>query len=60
MQRDGFGGRAFDILLHITVGGIQSIRFWGNGEINNCLRKRQIAFGHADKIDGIASGHAKR
>src|SRR5882724_11125566 len=59
MQRDRFGRGALDVFLNSTVGGIKRIRFWRDAQIDNCLRQREITFGHADEIHCIASGHTE-
>ena len=60
VQRDGFGGGLFDVLLHFAVGGVERIRLGREREIDDGLRQREIAFRHADEIHGIAGGHAER
>ncbi len=60
MQRDGLGGGAFDILLHVAVSGVERVGLGRESQINDRLRQRQIAFRHADEIHGIARGHAER
>ena len=59
MQRDGFGGGLFDILLDIAVCGVKRIRLGRDRKIDDGLREREIAFRHADEIHGIARGHAE-
>ena len=59
MQRDGFGGGLFDIVLHVAVRGVERVGFGRYREIDDGLREREIAFRHADEIDGVARGHAE-
>ena len=60
VQRDGFGGGLLDILQNRAVGGVKRVRFGRDRKIDDGLREGEIAFGHADEIDGIARGHAQR
>ena len=60
VERDGFGGGLLDVLLNGSVGGVEGVRFGRGAEIDDGLSEGEIAFGHADEIDGIAGGHAER
>ena len=55
VQRNGFGGGLFYILLDGCVGGIEGVGFGGGAEIDDGLRQGEIAFGHADEVDGVAA-----
>ena len=60
VERDGLGSGLLYILENRAVGGVKRVRFWRDRQIHDRLREGQIAFGHADEIDGVASGHAQR
>ena len=60
VQRDGLGGGLLHVLLNRSVGGVKRVRFRRDRKIDDGLREGEIAFGHADEIDGVTSGHAQR
>ena len=59
MQGNGFGSGLFDIALDVAISGVQRVGFRCYRKIDDGLRECEIAFGHADKIHGIARGHAE-
>ena len=59
VQRDGLGGGVFDIAQDGAVGGVEGVRLGREGEIDDGLREREIAFGRAEEIDGVAGGQQR-
>ena len=42
--------------LHGSVGGVERVRLGSGAQVHHGLRQREVAFGHAEEIDGVARG----
>ncbi len=60
VQRDGLGGGLLDVLLNRAVGGVKRVGLRRDRKIDDRLREGEIAFGHADEMNGVPSSHAQR
>ena len=56
MEWNGIGLGFADIFEDLTVGGVDGVGFGGEGKIDDGLREGQVAFGRAEKIEGVAGG----
>ena len=43
-----------DVSLDGPVGGVEGVRFGRGTKVDDRLRQREIAFGHAEEVDGVA------
>ena len=58
MERDGIGFGFVHVFEDFAVGGVNGIGFWRERKIDGGLREREIAFGGAEKIEGVFGGES--
>ena len=58
MERHGFGHRLLRVASHFAIPHIERVRFRRKREIDRRFRQRQVAFRHAEKVDGLHRGDA--
>ena len=56
MQRHRLLRGALHVLLHRAVSHVHRVRLGSGAQIDDRLRQRQVAFRHAEEVEGIARG----
>ncbi len=58
MQRDGVRFGFVHVFHDFAISSVNGIGFWRERQIDGGLREREIAFGHAQKIESILGGES--